>query len=145
MGKATLLLHKIKHKPETQPIYIPTYKQLHSKLATVDKMIDVLSQDVIEPSDSKRNFPLMFVPKPDGTMRPMIDYRELNKKTLPDRLPLPVIQDVLRSLGTSNKLFNTINIKSAFGQIEIDEALRLLTTISTPTYHDQFHRMPFGL
>ncbi len=44
----------------------------------------------------------------------VIDYRELNKKTIPDRLPLPVISDILRSLGTSNKLFSTIDIKSAF-------------------------------
>ncbi len=57
-------------------------------------------------------------------MRPVIDYREFNKKTIPDRLPLPVISDVLRSLGTTNKLFSTIDIKSAFWQIELDEASR---------------------
>ncbi len=68
---------------------------------------EMLSQDVIEPSDSEWNFPLILVPKPDGTMRPVIDYRELNKKTIPDSLPLSVISDVLRSLGTSNKLFKT--------------------------------------
>ncbi len=78
-------------------------------------------------------------------MRPVIDYRELNKETIPDRLPLPVISDVLRSLGTSNKLFSTIDIKSAFWQIELDEASRPLTAFSTPTGHYQFRRMPFGL
>ncbi len=77
----------------------------------------MLSQNVMEPSDSEWNFPLILVPKPDGTMRPVIDYRELNQKTIPDRLPLPVISDVLRSLGTSDKLFSTIDIKSAFWQI----------------------------
>ncbi len=82
----------------------------------------MLSQDIIEPSDSERNFPLILVLKPDGTMRQVIDYRELNMKTIPDRLPLPVISDVLRSLGTSNKLFSTSGIKSAFWQIELDEA-----------------------
>ncbi len=92
LGKTTLLQHKIKLKPGTQPIY------------------------------SECNFPLIFVPKPDGTMRPVIDYRELNKKIIPDRLPRPVISDVLRSLGTINKLFSTIDIKSAFWQIELDEA-----------------------
>ncbi len=146
LGKTTLLQHKIKLKPGTQPIYIPAYRLSHSKLATVDKLIDeMLSQDVIAPSDSEWNFPLILVPKPDGTKRPVIDYRELNKKTIPDRLPLPVILDILRSLSTSNKLFSTIDIKSAFWQIELDEASRPLTAFSTPTGHYQFRRMPFGL
>ncbi len=92
----------------------------------------MLPKDVIEPSDSEWNFPLTLVPKPDDTMRPVIDYRELNKKTIPDRLSLPVISDVLRSLGTSNKLFSTIDIKSAFWQIELDEASSALTAFYTP-------------
>ncbi len=105
----------------------------------------MLPQDVIEPSNSEWNFPLILVPKPDGTMRPVTDYRELNKeKKIPDRLPPPIISDVL-SLGTSNKLFSTIDIKFAFRQIELDEALRPLTAFSTPTGHYQFRRMPFGL
>ncbi len=85
------------------------------------------------------------MPKPDGTMRPVIDYRELNKKTIPDRLPLPVISDTLRRLGTTNMLFSTIDIKSAFWQIELDEASRPLTAFSTSTGRYQFRRMPFGL
>ncbi len=148
MGKTTLLQHKINLKPGTQPIYVPANRLPHSKIATVNKLIEVmLSQDVIVPSDSEWNFPLILVPKPDDTMRPVIDCRELNKKTIPDRLPLPVISDVrvLRSLGTTNKLFSTIDIKSAFWQIELDEASRPLTTFSTSTGHYQFRRMPFGL
>ncbi len=102
----------------------------------------MLSQDVI---DSEWNFPFILLPKPDGTMRSMIDYRELNKKTIPDGLLLPVNSDVLRCLGTSNKLFSTIDLKSAFWQIEFDEASRPLTAFSTPTGHYQFRRIPFGL
>ncbi len=145
-GKTTLLQHKIKLKPGTQPIHVPAYRLPHSKTATVDKLIeDMLSQNVIEPNDSEWNFPLILVLKPDGTMKPVIDYRELNKKTIPDRLPLPVVSDVLRSLGTTSKLFSTIDIKSAFWQTELDEASRPLTAFSTPTGHYQFRRMPFGL
>ncbi len=70
----------------------------------------MLSQEVIHPGDSEWNSPLILVPKSDGTMIPVINYSKLNKKTIPDRLPLPAISDVLRSLGTSKKLFSTIDI-----------------------------------
>ncbi len=101
----------------TQPIYIPAYRLPHSKLATVDKLLnEILSQDVIEHSNSEWNFPLILVPKPDGSMRPVIDHRELNKHAVSDRLPLSVISDILRSVGTENTLFTTIDIKSAFWQ-----------------------------
>ncbi len=78
-------------------------------------------------------------------MRPVIDYRALNQSTIPDRMPLPVISDILRSLGTENTLFSTIDIKSAFWQIELHEESKDLTAFSTPTGHYRFKRMPMGL
>ncbi|RUM30762.1 MAG: hypothetical protein DSY42_03940 [Aquifex sp.] len=105
----------------------------------------MLSQDVIEPSDSEWNFPLILVPKSDGTMRPVIDYRELNKHTVPDILILTVISDIVRSLGTEYRLFSTIDIKSAFWQVELHEESKDKTAVSTPSGHYRFKRMPFGL
>ncbi len=67
----------------------------------------MLAQDVIEPTDSEWNFPLILVPKPDGTLRLVLDYRKENEQTIPDILPLPVISDILHSLGTDNKYFST--------------------------------------
>ncbi len=71
--------------------------------------------------------------------------QETYEQTIPDRLPLPVISDILRSLGTTNKLFSTMDIKSAFWQIELDEASRPLTIFSTPSGHYHFRGMAFGL
>ncbi len=99
----------------------------------------------MEPSNSEWNFPLILVPKSDGNMRLVIDYRELNKHTVPDRLPLSVISDILRSLGTENRLFSTIDIKSAFWQVELHEDSKDMTTFSTLTGHYRFKRMSFGL
>ncbi len=145
-GKTNLLKHQIKLKPGTQPIYIPTYRPPQSKLATVDILIsEMLSQDVIEPSDREWNFLLILVPKSDGPMRPVIDYRELNKHTVPDRLPLSVISDILRSLGTENKLFSTTDIKSAFWQIELHDDSKDMIAFSTSTGHYRLKRMSFGL
>ena len=61
LGKTNLLKHQFRLKEGITLIYIPAYRLPHSKLATVDKLIDeMLSQDVIEPSTSEWNFPLIL-------------------------------------------------------------------------------------
>ena len=67
--------------------------------------------------------------------RPVVDYRKLNERTILDRLLLPVISDILHGLGIGNKYFSTIDIKSAFWQIELDEGSKDFTAFSTPTGH----------
>ena len=146
LGRTSVLKHHIKLKPGTQPIYVPAYRLPHSKLAQVDRVInEMLSQEVIQPSCSEWNFPMILVDKPDGSVRPVVDFRKLNQKTIPDRIPLPVIADVLRSLGTENKWFSVIDIKSAFWQIELDKESREMCAFSTPTGHFEYLRMPMGL
>jgi len=36
----------------------------------------------------------LFVPKPDGTLRLCIDYRGLNKITIKNRYPLPLMSEL---------------------------------------------------
>ncbi len=64
-----------------------------------------------ELSNSEWNFPLILGPKSDGTMEPPIE-----PKTMLDRLPLPVIPDIMRSLETENTPFSTRDIRSPFGR-----------------------------
>ena len=146
LGKTSVLKHTIKLKPGTQPIYIPAYRLPHSKVEVAEKLVqEMLEQEVIEPSTSPWNFPLILVPKADGSMRPVVDYRRLNEVTIPDRVPLPLIQDIIRNIGTENVLFSTLDIKSAFWQIELEDSSKDCTAFSTPTGHYRYRRLPYGL
>ena len=57
-----------------------------------------LDEGVCTPVNSAWASPAFFVPKPGGGLRLVVDYRELNKVTVKDRYPLPVIEDLLHSL-----------------------------------------------
>merc|ERR1711951_244363 len=67
--------------------------------AQLDQWLD---QGVIEPSTSPWGSALVPVLKKDGTTRWAVDYRTLNRMTIPDSYPLPNIQENLERLAGLN-------------------------------------------
>jgi hypothetical protein len=55
----------------------------------------MLEQGKITESDANMGAPIIFVPKPNGKLRPCVDYRELNVVTIKNPYPLPLM-DKLR-------------------------------------------------
>lgn len=82
--------------------------------------------------------------KKDGTLRLCCDYRELNKKSVPDRHPIPRIQDMLDSL-TGSSWFSVLDQGKAYHQGFMDEESQPLTAFITPWGLYQWVRIPFGL
>jgi transposase InsO family protein len=73
-----------------------------------------------------------------------VDYRQLNAKTKPDAYPLPRIEEVLDALGGA-KYFSTIDLASAYNQVEVNPTDRHKTAFTTPMGLFEYNRMPFGL
>ena len=71
-------------------------------------------------------------------MRLCIDYRGLNKKTVPDRHPIPRIREALHSLGGKSCF-------SALDQGCIGEKSQPLTAFVTPWGLYEWVCIPFGL
>ena len=76
--------------------------------------------DLIEPSTSPWSAPAIMVPKKNGKLRLCVDYRRLNKKTIPDSQPLPHIGDSLDALGGA-KWFSTLDLKMGLYQVSVAE------------------------
>lgn len=108
----------------------------------------MLRNDSIEPSTSSYNSPIILIKKKssDGQRkyRLCIDFRQLNKKLIPDKFPLPRIDNVLDNLGKA-KFFSTLDLYSGFWQIPLTENSRNPTSFSCGEGSFRFKVVPFGL
>ena len=99
---------------------------------------------IIEPSMSPWSAPVVPVSKPDKTIRLCIDYRQLNKVTVPDRFPMPNLTDSVFSLH-GIKYFTSLDLVRGYYQLPLSEDSKELTAFSTAYGHWQFRRLSFGL
>ncbi|KAF0037936.1 hypothetical protein F2P81_010810 [Scophthalmus maximus] len=109
-----------------------------------DYIQDLLAKKWIVKSKSPYSAPVVCVRKKDGSLRLCIDYRLLNKKTVPDRHPLPRIQDLIDTLG-GYSWFSILDQGKAYHQGFISEGSRNLTAFITPWGLYEWVRIPFGL
>ena len=74
-----------------------------------------------------------------------MDYSQtINKFTELDEYPLPRMQDVIHNVSKHN-IFTTLDLKSAYHQVELSKDDRIYTAFEADGGLYQFTRMPFGL
>jgi len=75
--------HAINLKEGAEPPWGPIYPMSEHQLNELDKYLKkMMAEGKIVDSESPYGAPILFVPKPDGSLRLCVDYRNLNKLTI---------------------------------------------------------------
>ena len=71
---------------------------MHFKKDLRQKIDKFLEHKLITPCHSPFSSPAMLVPKKNGKLRLVIDYRQLNKQTVKSCWPLPSVEEIFDTL-----------------------------------------------
>ncbi|XP_061495907.1 uncharacterized protein LOC133390739 [Rhineura floridana] len=143
-GRTSIVIHSI-DTGDHAPIRSVPYRVNGKVLNEIKKEVeDMLELGVIRESISPWASSIVLVPKKDGTTRFCIDYRLINKITVPDAYPMPRVDAVLELLGAAT-IISTLDLCKGFWQMELDEQSRAKTAFSTPDGLYEFVTLPMGL
>ena len=86
--------HAIHLIPGSVPPNIRPYRYPYVQKRKIEGMIaEMLEAGIIQPSQSSFSTPVVLVHKKYGSWHMCPDYRELNKLTIKDKFPIPVIDE----------------------------------------------------
>ena len=79
-----------------------------------------LKAGLIKESKSRYVAPYFYIPKKDGSLRLVQDYRKLNQVTIKDKTSLPLIGEVIDKLKEA-KYFNKLDLIWKYTNVRIKE------------------------
>jgi len=126
------------------PYYQP-YRMTQAERAEFEVQIrKLLANGWVTNSHSRYAAPIIFVKKPDATLRMCVDYRGLNKITTKDRYPLPYIEDLLDKLHGA-QVFTKLDLASRYHQVQLHPDDCHKTAFIAPDGFYEYKVIPFSL
>ncbi|KAL0350187.1 UNVERIFIED_CONTAM: RNA-directed DNA polymerase [Sesamum radiatum] len=116
--------HEIELVPGTKPPARAPYRMSQPELVELRKQLkEMLESGIIKPAKSPYGAPVLFQKKADGSLRMCCDYRALNKITVKNKYPIPLVADCFDRLSRA-KYFTKIDLRLGYWQVRIKEEMR---------------------
>jgi len=93
--------HAVDLKEEFKASKAKVYPLSRNERDEVQKFVDEhLKKGYIRPSKSEQTLPVFFVGKKDGEKCMVMDYQKLNRQTVKNHYPLPLITELVDNMGS---------------------------------------------
>ena len=109
------------HAIDLKEDFVPKKRQIYP-LSRIEKeevqaFVDSqLKKGYIRPSKSPQTSPVLFVPKKDRKRRMVQDYRYVNKGTVKNSYPLPLISELIDGMGTK-RVFTKMDLRWGYNNV----------------------------
>ena len=121
--------------------YAMTLKEEEALNQWLDEQLKV---GLIVESKSRYAAPCFYIPKKDGSLQLVQDYRKLNQVMIKDKTPLPLIGEVINKLKEA-KYFNKLDLIWGYNNVQIKEGDKWKAAFLTNKRLFELQVMYFGL
>ena len=144
-------IHLNRNNPGYKPFKVFTarrtplhFKQQASKLISQLEASGVIVK--VPPSENVEwCSPGFFIPKPNGDVRLVTDYKHLNQFIDRPVHPFPYCKDIFRGIKSTSQWFLKFDAAQGYHQIPLDEESSKLTTFLVESSRYGYIRAPMGL